>query len=387
MRFALPADVVRFREEVRRFLEVHADPVIALQGPLPQRDTPEKRAFVAKLAERGWLGLSWPVEYGGRGWDEIYQLVLQEELEYVGHPSMAIEVGMIGQTILRHGSEALKRRILPRIAAGDLDIALGYTEPDAGSDLAALQLRAERDGDEFVLNGQKMWTSAAHFAELIWLACRTNRDAPRHEGISLLLVDLDSPGIEIRPIPTMADHQANAVFFSDVRVPADRLVGEVDRGWSYMLDALDYERLGGLPFGGLQRDLDEIVVWAREGGLFDDPTARRRVARLSVAVDGARTHLLRAYDRVSRHEVPTVEASMLKVAMTELRQNIADQMVDVLGPPGLLRGADPEAPIGGRFEHNWRAEIITTIAAGANEVQRDILARRHLRLPTTRRTG
>jgi hypothetical protein len=202
----------------------------------------------------------------------------------------------------------------------------------------------------------------------------------------LLLVDLDSPGIEIRPIPTMADHQANAVFFSDVRVPADRLVGEIDRGWSYILDALDYERLEGLPFGGLQRDLDEIVVWAREHGWFDDPAARRKVARLAVAVEGARTHLLRAYDRVSRHDVPTVEATMLKVAMTELRQDMADEMMDLLGPAGLLQGADPEAPVGGRFEHNWRAEIITTIAAGANELQRDILARHHLGLPTSPRS-
>jgi alkylation response protein AidB-like acyl-CoA dehydrogenase len=296
---------------------------------------------------------------------------------------MAIEVGMVGPTILRHGSEDMKRRFLPRIAAGEVDIALGYSEPDAGSDLAALRLRAERDGDEFVLNGQKMWTSAAHFAELIWLACRTNPDAPRHEGISLLLVDLDSPGIEIRPIPTMADHQANAMFFTDVRVPADRLVGEVDRGWSYILDALDYERLTGLPFGGLQRDFDEIVAWAREHGWFEDVTARRRLARMAVAVDGARTHLLAAYDRVARHEVPTIEATMLKVAMTELRQSIADEMLDCLGPAGLLRGADPDAPFEGRFEHNWRSEIITTIAAGPNEVQRDILAR-HLGLPSAR---
>jgi 3-oxocholest-4-en-26-oyl-CoA dehydrogenase alpha subunit len=238
-----------------------------------------------------------------------------------------------------------------------------------------------------VVNGQKMWTSAAHFAELIWLACRTDPDAPRHEGISLLLADLDSPGIEIRPIPTMADHQANTVFFTDVRVPADRLVGEENKGWSYILDALDYERLGGLPFGGLQRDLDEIVAWAREDGRMGDPSVRRMVARLAVAVDGARAHLLRAYDRVSRHEVPTVEATMLKVSMTELRQAMADTMVDALGPAGLLRGADDAAPVGGRFEHNWRSEIITTIAAGANELQRDILARQHLGLPGARRGG
>jgi len=381
VRFALDPDVEAFREEVRAFIAAEADPVIPSQGPLPQMDTPEKRVFVRKLAERGWLGLAWPEEYGGGGKSEIYQLVLQEELEYAGLPSMSIEVGMIGQTIMRHGSEATKRAFLPRIIAGELNIALGYSEPEAGSDLAALELRATREGDEFVLNGLKMWTSAAHFAELVWLACRTNTEVPRHRGISLFLVDLDSPGIEVTPIETMSNHATNSVFFTDVRVPADRLVGELDAGWGYIMEALDYERLGGFPFGGLQRDLDELVAWARDGGHESDPRVRRLLARLAIRVEGARTHLLRSYDRVGRHEVPTFEATMLKVAMTELRLDMADEVVDLLAPRGLLRADDPGAVVQGRFEHNWRAEIITTIAGGANEIQRNILARRHLGLP------
>ncbi|MGH9035564.1 MAG: acyl-CoA dehydrogenase family protein [Acidimicrobiia bacterium] len=382
VRFALDPDVEAFREEVRRLLEVEADPIIPSQSVFPQMDTPEKRAFVAKLAARGWLGLTWPPEYGGGGRNEIYRLVLQEELEYAGMPSMSIEVGMVGQTLIRHASEEMKREFLPRIAAGELNIALGYSEAQAGSDLAALELRAERDGEGFVLNGQKMWTSAAHFADLVWLACRTDPAAPRHHGISLFLVDLDSPGIEVQRIDTMGGHRTNLVFFTDVAVPASRLVGEVDRGWTYIVDALDYERLAGFPFGGLQRDLDELVAWARDTGAVDDPDIRRLLAQLSVRVDGARTHLLRGYDRVSRHEVPTYEATMLKVALTELRQDMADAVLDALGPPGLLRENDPAAPLAGRFEHNWRLEIITTIAAGTNEIQRTILARGHLGLPS-----
>ena len=375
------SEIEAFREEIRAFLEEELDPVIADQGPFPQMDTPEKRRFVAKLAARGWLGLTWPEEVGGGGQDELLQLVLQEELEYVNMPSMAIEVGMIGQTVLRHGSTELRQELLPRILRGEVNIALGYSEPQAGSDLAALELRAVRDGDDFVLNGQKMWTSAAHFADLIWLACRTNTEVPRHQGISLLLADLDVPGIEVQEIKTMGDHRTNVVFFSDVRVPRSRLVGEVDRGWTYIMEALDYERLRGIPFGGLQRDLDELVLWADQEGHWDDVATRRFIAGQAVRVAGARTHLDRAMALVSRHEVPTVDATMLKIALTEARQDLADEVIDLLGPPGLLHSGEPGAALLGRFEHTWRAEIITTIAGGANEIQRNILARRHLGLP------
>ncbi|MGH2725851.1 MAG: acyl-CoA dehydrogenase family protein, partial [Actinomycetota bacterium] len=266
MKFTLDGEIESFREEVRAFVEQEYDPLIPTQGPFPQADTAEKAAFIRKLAAKNWLGLDWPVAFGGRGLDEIYQIVLQEELEYVLHPSLSVEVGMIGQTIVRHGSDELKREILPRIIAGELSIALGYSEPEAGSDLANLQLRAVRQGDHFVLNGQKMFTSAAHFSDMIWLAVRTNPEAAKHKGISLLLVDTNGPGIEVRRIDTMADHQTNMVYFTDAPVPAGRLVGEIDRGWNYIVEALDYERLKGLPFGGLQRDLDELVAWAREDG-------------------------------------------------------------------------------------------------------------------------
>jgi hypothetical protein len=381
MRFTLDVEIEDFREEVRAFIEEEYDPLIPTQGPFPQADTPQKAAFIAKLAAKGWLGLDWPVEFGGRGLDEIYQIVLMEELEYVLHPSLSVEIGMIGQTIARHGSDELKREVLPKIIAGDLSIALGYSEPEAGSDLANLQLRAVRQGDHFLLDGQKIFTSAAHFSDMIWLAVRTNSDAAKHKGISLLLVDTDGPGIEVQKIDTMADHQTNMVYFTDAPVPAGRLVGEIDKGWHYIVEALDYERLKGFPFGGLQRDLDELIAWARGEENWSDPRVRRLVARYAVRVEGVRTHVLRAYDKLSRHEVPTFEATMMKVAHTETRQQLADDVIDLLGPPGLLRDDVVDAPMRGRFELKWRSEIITTIAGGANEIQRNILARRHLGLP------
>lgn len=373
-------DVEEFREQVRTFIEAEYDPTL-VKGPFPQADTPRWSGFVRRLGLKGWLGISWPEEYGGLGLDSIYQMVLREELEYMGMPTLSKEL-IVGKTLLRHGGEDVKATFLPRLLRGELTVALGYSEPEAGSDLASLRLRADPDGEEFVLNGQKMWTSGAHFADVIWLACRTEVDAPKHEGISIFLVDNRSPGIEVAPIWTMGGERTNMVFFTDVRVPASRLIGELNRGWSYIVEGLEDERLGGFPFGGLQRDLDEFVAWARHSA-WADPGVRRSVADAAVAVEATRAHRLRALEAISRGEVPSaVDASMMKVALTERRQWMADCVIDALGPAGLLDEQASDAPMDGRFELNWRCEVVSTIAGGANEVQRNIIARSHLGLPT-----
>ncbi len=385
MTYTLSPDAEAFREEVRAFLEAEFDPVIPDQGPFPQPDTPEKAAFLKKLAAKEWLGLSWPVEYGGHALPEVFSVVLQEELEYARMPSLCIEIGMIGRTLIRNGSEAIKREFLPRIIRAEISIALGYSEPQAGSDLAGLELRADRDGDEFVLNGQKMWTSGAHFADYIWLACRTKPGSKRHDGITLMLVDNRSPGMEIQRIDTMGDHQTNMIYFNEVRVPASRVVGEIDRGWSYIVEALDYERLQGLGYSGLLRDTDELIAWARaDEARWNDKDVRRLIARTAVRAEGVRCHLLNALEILHRDEVPTIEATMLKVAATETRLRLADQVIDMLGPVGLLKREEPGAQMRGRFELNWRAEIICPIAGGANEIQRNIVAGRALHLPSSR---
>jgi alkylation response protein AidB-like acyl-CoA dehydrogenase len=323
--YTLSPDVESFREEVREFLAQEFDPEIPDQGPFPQPDTREKAVFLKKLAAKGWLGLSWPAEYGGRGLPEVFSVVLQEELEYARMPSLCIEIGMIGRTLIRNGSEALKREFLPRIIRAEISMALGYSEPQAGSDLAGLELRADRDGDEFVVNGQKMWTSGAHFADYIWLACRTQPGSKRHQGITLMIVDNRAPGMEIQRIDTMGDHQTNMVYFNDVRVPASRVVGEVDRGWSYIVEALDYERLQGLGYSGLLRDTDELIAWARaDDARWNDKDVRRLIARTAVRTEAVRCHLLNALEILNRDEVPTIEATMLKVAATETRLRLAD---------------------------------------------------------------
>jgi len=380
MNFDLPPDVERFRERLRAFIEDAYEPTLASRGH-PQTNLPDQRAFARLLGSEGLLGLSWPVEYGGQALDPVYQLTLQHELEYMSLPAFSVEIGMVGQVLMRWGSHELKKEFLPRIVAGELVIALGYSEPAAGSDLASLELRATRDGDEFVLNGQKLWTSLVEHADVIWLACRTNVDAPKHAGISILMVDTDTKGIEVQPVYTMGDGRTNLVFFTDARVPASRLVGEVDRGWKYIVEALDYERLGALRFGQLARDVDELIAWSRTPERRDEPAVQRVVPEASIALESVRCHLLRGLGAISDGEVPTVDATMMKVSLSEARQAIADAVVELLGPPGLLSAPSPEAVMGGRFEFNWRSDVVATIVGGANEIQRNILARRHLKLP------
>jgi alkylation response protein AidB-like acyl-CoA dehydrogenase len=371
-----------FREQVREFLEREIDLDAARQDLNPQRETPEKARFLERLGEIGWLGVAWPREFGGHGLVETYQVVLQDELEYAHMPTASIDIAMLGRTLMRHGSHALKKEFLPRIMKGQISLAIGYSEPEAGSDLANLSLRARRNGDEYVINGQKMWTSGAHYCDYIWLACRTDPVAPRHDGISLILIDNHLPGMLVQEIETMGDDRTNMVYFDDVRVPASRLVGEENRGWQYVLEALDFDRLQCQGVSYLLRDLDELIAWARsDPQRWSDPNLRRLVARHAVRVEGARSHFIDGMEVLARGDVPRMEGSMLKIVTTEERQNLADDVLDYLGPRGVLRDT-PEAPIQGRFERNWRAEIKGTITTGTNEVQRNILAKRYLRLPT-----
>jgi alkylation response protein AidB-like acyl-CoA dehydrogenase len=374
-------DLGAFREQIRAFLEREIDLDAAKQNLNPQRETPEKARFLERLGEIGWLGLTWPKEYGGQGLEEAYQVALQDELEYAHMPTASIDIAMLGRTLIRHGSHELKQEFLPRIMKGQISLAIGYSEPEAGSDLANLSLLAERDGDEFVVNGQKMWTSGAHYCNYIWLACRTDPGAPRHDGISLFLIDNRLPGMEIQGIETMGDDRSNMVYFDNVRIPARRLVGHVNRGWQYVLEALDFDRLQCQGFSYLVRDLDELVAWARaDADRWGDTSLRRLVARHAVCVEGARCHMIDGMEVLARRDVPRMEGSMLKIVTTEERQELANDVLDWLGPRGLLRG--PGAPINGRFERNWRAEIKGTITTGTNEVQRNILAKRYLHLPT-----
>ena len=249
MDFEFSPEELDFVADVRRFIAAQKGLPDAAEVMAPQReadsmlaDSPARRAFNRRLAEAGYLGMSWGREYGGQEKSGVYDYLLNEELARVGAPLIGKGVGCIGKTLIAHGSEKLKREFLPKILRAEIEFALGYSEPAAGSDLASLQLRAVREGEDWVLNGQKMWTTSAHFADWYWVAARTDPEAPRHKGISVFLLPMDAPGLTVTEVRTMGDHRTNQVFFDNVRVPGDYLVGNANEGWTYVCEALDYDR-------------------------------------------------------------------------------------------------------------------------------------------------
>ncbi|MBC2778976.1 acyl-CoA dehydrogenase family protein [Parasphingopyxis marina] len=395
MDFDFDADQQAFIAEVRVFLNEVRQWPDAAEIMCPEResdsilaDTPARKAFNRELAKRGYLGLSWPREYGGQERPGIYEYLLNEELSRVGAPLIGKGVGCVGQTLISHGSEKLKQEFLPKILRAEIEFALGYSEPHAGSDLAALKLKAERVDGGWRLNGQKMFTTSAHFADWYWLAARTDFEAPKHKGISLFLVPMDQPGITIHPIETMGEHVTNQVFIDDVFVGDDYLVGEVDRGWTYICEALDYERFTFYTFSPLEeklKALKETLRNTRRDGdrVIDVPHVRRRMARLIAEVETSKMLQRRVIYAASLGRVPTVEAAMCKLYSTGLHQRLADFALDALGPEGLLHKADHAAPAAGKWEWSYRATALDTIGAGTSEIQKNIIARRELELPLT----
>ena len=382
-----------FVQEVRAFLAEEAQRPDAGDIMCPNResdsilaDTPARRAFCHRLAARGYLGMSWPERYGGKGRPGIYEYLLNEELARVGAPLIGKGVGCVGQTLIRHGSEKLKQEFLPKILNAEVEFALGYSEPSVGSDLAALRLRAERDGQGWRINGQKMFTTSARFANWYWLAARTDLKAAKHEGISLFLLPMNQPGISIYPVETLGEHVTNQVFLDDIWVHEDYLVGEVNKGWTYICEALDYERFTFYTFSPLEEKilaLNKLVGKSSRNGqsLLVELETRRKLARLMTDVETARGLQQTVIQAASQGEVPSIEAAMFKLYSSELHQRMANTALDILGPEGLLHKDDEAAPARGKWEWSYRATSLDTIGAGTSEIQRNIIARRGLGLP------
>jgi alkylation response protein AidB-like acyl-CoA dehydrogenase len=383
--FELPANVEAFRAELREFLKEEWPPekrerIAAGDG------YEEERAFRRRLAQKGWLAMSWPKEYGGQGRSILEQYIFSEEMAYHGAPAGTVGVGQVGPTLMRYGSEEQKSRFLPQIAAGEVDFALGYTEPEAGTDLASLTTRAVEDGDDFIINGTKIYTSAAHRAEYVWLATRTDPEAPKHRGISLFIVDLKSPGISVRPLWTMGDGRTNQTFYDNVRVPRENLIGELNRGWYYVAHALDFERITVFTVATLRAGFDALVATVKAATydgrpLREEPEVRDTIAQLSTELEVAQMLSYRAAWMISNDQHPNYEASMLKVFATEYMQRLYQQGSRLLGLYGQLAPGSAWAPAGGRFERSHRASVMPTFGAGSSEIQRNIIASRGLGLP------
>ncbi|HEY3143048.1 MAG TPA: acyl-CoA dehydrogenase family protein [Acidimicrobiales bacterium] len=392
MDFEFSEEQRAFLAEVERFLDENDDP--AVMDPTRENmaqivDTPERRAFMAKLGEQGWLGMTWPKEYGGQEGDGVYEYLLNEALARRGAPQIGKGVGIVGKTIIRHGSERMKAEFLPKILRNEVEFAVGYSEPNAGSDAASMQLKAVRDEERggWVLNGQKTWTTSAHFADWYWVGARTNPDAPKHHGITLFLVPMDHPGLTIVAIWTMGDERTNEVFFDDVFVSDDYVVGELNRGFQYIAQALDLERFTMFTYSQIDQRLGVLLDYVRTASrdgepLRNDPVVRQRVAQLVTQMEVARLLGLRfVHASLQGGDPPRTEASEYKLFATEFSRRLADASMDLGGPGTQLRVGTEDAPMRGRAESTYRYTVIDTIGGGTSEVQKNIIATRKLGLP------
>jgi len=379
-----------FRAEVRDFLraelpaDLRADDDTVLGVGVGEN--PRDQDWLRKLATRGWVAPAWPREYGGAGMSVMQQFIFNEEMARAGAPRPNfLAIGLAGPTIIVHGSDEQKREHLPGILSGEVYWCQGFSEPGAGSDLASLQTRAVQDGDDFIVNGQKIWTSGAHRAQRMMLLARTDPDAPKHKGISYFLLDMRTPGISVRPLTNMADTPSfNEVFFDNVRVPKKDLLGEVNRGWYYATTTLDFERSGIISGAGLQRLVRELLDLARTGGRRSDrawPLARHELAERWIETEVAIALSYRVVSIQAKGLVPNQEASITKLFSSELAQRIAGTAMHVAGLAGQLGAGSPYAPLGGRIDAWYRIAVGATIAGGTSEIQRGVIAQRGLGLP------
>jgi alkylation response protein AidB-like acyl-CoA dehydrogenase len=392
MDFRFTPEQEAFRREIREFLrkELPAEWYAGEFELGSDEDWELSRQFQKKLAERGWLVPHWPKEYGGSDMGLWEQMVLREELGYHRAPlgNAVFGINMLGPILMLYGTEEQKREHLPRIARAEVTWCQGWSEPGSGSDLASLQTRAVRDGDEYVINGQKIWTTGAHRADWIFFLARTDPNAPKHKGISFFLAPMNAPGIRVQPIINMAGiHSFNQVFFEDVRIPAKNLVGEENRGWYLGAALLDFERSGIGAVASLKRDLDDLVVYCRETKVLGQPLiaqgwVRYALADRAVEVEVGRYLSYRVTSMQARGQIPNAEASMTKLFSSELAQRLANTGVKIMGLYGQVRPESGRwARLHGRFAMAYMMTVASTIAGGTSEIQRNIIATRGLGLP------
>jgi alkylation response protein AidB-like acyl-CoA dehydrogenase len=389
--FSFSPEDEAFRQEVRAFLksELTYRPAGGATAGAAQAIAGWEfyRSFLKKLADRGWLTLAWPAEYGGLGASHMRQLVYNEEIAYHEAPATYLGSDRIGPTIMLYGTDEQKRRFLPPIVRGEAVWCQGFSEPNAGSDLASLETRAVQDGDEFVINGTKVWTSLAHFAEWMILLARTDPEAPKHKGISYFLVDMKTPGITVQPLVDMLGrHQFNQVFFDNVRIPRDALLGELNRGWYVATATLDFERSGIQRVMGSYRSFEQLLSYAREtkrngAPIASHPLVRRKLAELKIEFETGKYLSYRVAWMQSKGLIPNYEASVSKMFGSELAQRLANAGVQIMGLGGQLAPGSPYAPLAGSFESLYLGAAALTVAAGTSEIMRGIIAGRGLGLP------
>ena len=376
-----------------------------LRAYFSQLMTPEIRAELAKgsdfgdgeaykrvvrqLGADGWLTMSWPTEYGGRGGTMMDQLIFTDEAAVAQVPVPFLTINTVGPTIMRFGTAEQKQRYLPKIAAGELHFSIGYSEPEAGTDLANLRTRAVRDDHGYLINGQKMWTSLIQYADYVWLACRTDPDLPRHKGLSILIVPTGAPGFSWTPVPTLSGPVTSATYYQDVRVPPDALVGEENKGWPLITNQLNHERVALTSSAPIRSTLLAVTDWAKQTSL---PDGRRVIDQEWVQLNLARVHAKVEFLKLENWRIASsteplgpAAASATKVFGTEFALEAYRLLMEVLGANAHVRDGSPGAILAGRVERMHRAALILTFGGGTNEVQRDIISATALKLPAAPR--
>lgn len=390
MEFHLPPETEHWRARLRAFLEEELPP--GFEGDDDFFDNEEQlefaRQFTRKLGARRWFAPAWPEEYGGMGRTQLEQLVLNEELAYHRAPSggRLFTIGITGPTMLVHATEEQNSRYLPGMASGETWYCQGFSEPESGSDLASMETRAVRDGDDYIVTGQKVWTSNAHVADRMILLARTNPDVPRHKGISAFIVDMQAPGVTVQSIPNLAYRRDfNQVFFDGVRIPARDLVGGEGNGWYVATTTLDFERSNIAAVSGARRTVHDLIAWAKAmhhgGRPWDSPTVRNTLAGLAVEAEVGRLLAYRTAWLQARGEVPNYEASIGKLWMALLGIKVANTGLNLMGAFGQLSPGSPWAQLHGRVQTAYLLSASGPIAGGTSEVQRNIIAQRGLGLP------
>ncbi len=375
------------RQELRDYYARLLTPEVEAELAHSEGVGPAVRRVVRQMGADGWLGIGWPKEYGGQGRSAIEQFVFFDESMRAGAPVPMLTINTVGPTIMNFGTQEQREFFLPKILAGEVHFCIGYSEPGAGTDLANLKTRAVRDGEEYVINGQKIFTSLAGGADYVWLATRTNPEAKKHKGISMFIVPMDTPGISVVPMHLMSEHNINQTFYEDVRVPAANLVGGENNGWSLITNQLNHERVTLCSPGVIERSLTDVRAWAQATKLAD---GRRVIDQEWVRVHLARVHSRLEFLRLINWKVAwsatqgrldVADASSIKVFGTEFYLEAFRLLFEVIGQVAYLREGSPEAVLKARLERNYRSLLILTFGGGTNEIQRDLIAMFGLGMP------
>jgi 3-oxocholest-4-en-26-oyl-CoA dehydrogenase alpha subunit len=390
MRFDDSSDERALRAELREYFATLLPANDPEQLHTPGANSAEFRRVVRQLGTDGWLGFGWPTEYGGQGRSAVEQYIVFDEIQRAGVPFPFVTINTVGPTIMRFGTAEQKAKYLPPILAGELNVAIGYTEPSAGTDLASLRTSARIDADEWVINGTKIFTSGANQADYIWLACRTEPDLKKHAGLSIIMVPTDSPGFRFTPIVTVGDIVTTTTYYDDVHVPAENLVGERGGGWRMITTQLNHERVGLAALGGAAwRMWAEVGGWAREtpvgsdasrGMVADLPWVRTDLADCYVRLEAMKLINWRLVEAIANDRLKPADASTAKFYGTETHVYVYRKLLSILGAAGWLRGDSRGAALQGRVERVGRSAQINTFGGGVNEVQREIVAAAGLKM-------